>query len=993
MKRPNSCISCGTAIPAGFIEASCPACLMELGVHEESAEEFRAGGEDDDEGPAGETSSAEYGSGGSRDEDRARRTARTNHSADQTVGHYRLVEKIGEGGMGVVWSAKDTRLGRTVAIKFLPADVARQSERLARFKREAQLLAALNHPHISAIYGLEWDAGGCFLVLEYVEGDGLDAYLQRGALPMEKALKIASQIALGLSAAHERKILHRDLKPANIKLTREGKVKVLDFGLAKALLPAGGTENSDDLANQETRTALPTVSLETGKHVIVGTAPYMSPEQASADRLVDRRTDIWAFGCVLYEMLTGARAFDGNSVATTIRAIQSLDPDWSRLPKRTPETIRRLLARCLEKAPERRLRDAADVHLEIMEALSEKKWTHPPAPDPSPWRPITMALLGLPAALAAGVVFVWWLVPNRPDPNPALLGQRDGIIEAPPGPLAHIQVQLPEGVAIPSTITDETRALALSPDGRSLVFSTSKLYIRPVNEEKPRPLHTGAAQVGESGVLRALPPLLFSPKGDWLAFTLEGQGLFKMRLAGGEPVLLTDKFQSSGRSAGAWGPEGTIVVGTAFSGLMRIPEGGGDPVPLTDPDGGTHSQPVFLPGGKVILFASFNLARSRIEALDLETGKQRVLIEPGSDPHYVNTGHLVFLRESSLMAVRFDPGTVQLLGEPVVLRKDIAYNWVHHFGQMDVSPNGNLAFIEDDDLRPSRPLLRVQRDGTSEPFTVEKRDWGGVRLSRDGRWMTGWLNGDGSSIFVSETERFFPVPLSLESHAGAPLISPDGSRLALTMAIDGPYNVYTAPRSRPEDVERLTTNRGTQCLSSWSPDGRYLTYRQVNPLEQERSECYAVDLDGDQTPRLLAPRGNGFCGEVSRDSKWIAYAGSARGHTEIFIERFPEGGDRRQVSNGGGRHVRWSPDTDELFYSWGEKFFAVGVRTEPEPTIGEPRVLFDRPMWNSKSCYVSHAIGPGAEWFLVIGPDETPPPSEIQMALGWSQKLVERVGR
>ena len=773
---------------------------------------------------------------------------------------------------------------------------------------------------------------------------------------------------------------------------------MLDFGLAKERIPAGDVLSKDDLANLDTGTAFPAMSLETGRHVIVGTAPYMSPEQAAGDRMVDRRTDIWAFGCVVYEMLTGVRPFDGDSVATTIRAIQSLDPDWSRLPADTPDSVRRLLARCLEKDADRRLRDAADVHLEIEATLVPGA-----APEPivNPWprlSTLVVAAVALPTVVI-GIAVAWWFTTNKTEVD--IPGRIAPAFDVSPTPMT---VPVPAEVSIPPMLTMVTRTLALSPDGRNLVFATwsaaednAQFYIRFVGDSTPRPIHTGAGRLdvgaGQGG--NAAPPLFFSPDGQWLAFSLYGEGLFKMRVAGGEPILLTDQFSWSGRSAGAWGPDGTIVVGNFGGGLVKIPEGGGDPVPLTEPVDGTHSQPVFLPGGRVLLYTSLNYARTRIETLDLETGEQSVLLDKASDPHYVETGHLVFLRGSSLMAALFDPEAVQLLGEPVVVRKDIAYNAVMQFGHVDVSPGGTLAYIEADAMRPRRPLLRVYRDGTSEPLAPDKRGYAGVRLSRDGRRLTGVLDDDNMSVFVAETERFFALPLPVAGPAGSPLMSPDGSRLAFAIAADGPYNLYMAPRDRPQDAERLTTASATQCLSSWSPDGRYLTYWQFDPKGEPRGTCQFIDLEGDRTPQLLHAR-NATCGEFSPDGQWIAFTEGvlSQARAEVFVERFPGGGDRRQVSTDRGSHVRWSPDTDELFYRRGNEFYAVDVETEPELHIGEPRLLFEQPMWDhGLSCHVSYGIGPGAEWFLTPGPDETPPPEEIRVVLGWGQELIERVGQ
>ncbi len=546
------------------------------------------------------------------------------------LGPYEILCAIGAGGMGEVYQAHDTKLGRDVAVKVLPEVFAHDADRLSRFQREAKMLASLNHPNIATIHGLEQSGGTSYLVMELVSGETLAERVKAGPLGIEQALKIAVQIADALEAAHEKSIIHRDLKPANVKVTPEGKVKVLDFGLAKAF--AGDAAN-EDIGNSPTLSAAATM-----QGTILGTAAYMSPEQARG-KSVDKRTDIWAFGCVLYELLTGMRAFEGETTTEILAAVLRGEPDWQALPETTPLSIRALLRRCLQKEMNKRARDAGDARIEIEEALAAPftaelstaaptKGFHALGP-----RALILGLGALSLAAAVAGVAVWNLKPS------------------PPQPVTRTVITLPPGQQLASV--DFGAPVVVSPDGTHLAYvarqgSTQQLYLRSMNSFDARPIPS--TDGAESP--------FFSPDGQWLGFFAEGK-LRKVSLSGGAALTLCSAPADRGAS---WGPDDTIIFAPSFSsGLFRVSAAGGTPKPLTTPEHKngeiSHRWPEILPGGKAVLFtiwAGTGVDDLRIGVLSLETGERRVLVEGGTYARYVPPGYMVYARAGGLLAVPFD---------------------------------------------------------------------------------------------------------------------------------------------------------------------------------------------------------------------------------------------------------------------------------------------------------------------------------------------------
>ncbi len=622
----------------------------------------------------------------------------------KSLGSYKILSLLGAGGMGEVYEARDSKLGRRVAIKVLPAAFVDDPERVVRFQREARMLAALNHPNIAAIYGLADSGNVHALVLELVEGPTLADRIKQGPIPVDEALRISRQITEALEYAHERGIVHRDLKPANVKVTSDDEVKILDFGLAKAI---EGDGSSTDITNS------PTISqMATRAGVLLGTAAYMSPEQAKG-RPVDRRADIWAFGCVLYEMLTQRMVFARETVTDTLAAVIKEEPDWPQLPSTTPVRVRVLLQRCLQKDPKQRLRDIGDARISLDEVL-----TGAPEPSSIAAAPVS-ALLGrrtLIAGLAALLLvatiasLVTWNL------KPAL----------PPKPVSRLQISLPPGQRL-----DLSKAVAISPDGTHLVYSAgpsnlrTRLYIREMDGLEARPI---------SGTEGAHNPF-FSPDGQWIGFGESGGKLMKLSLSGGAPVSLADVITTTGRFGASWGSQGIIAfVPNGTSPLQQIPDTGGNPQPLTRLEKGesSHFAPDFLPGGKGMLFAALaSGAPTKLVAQSLTTGERRDLIRSGGQPRYAASGHLVYAQGANLMAAPFDPQRLAITGTAIPVVAGVLF--AGGVTQYDFSSTGSLIYVPSSAQAAQFKLLWVDRKGAEQPVPAPAHNYVLPRVSPDGK--------------------------------------------------------------------------------------------------------------------------------------------------------------------------------------------------------------------------------------------------------------------
>jgi serine/threonine-protein kinase len=921
------------------------------------------------------------------------------------LGTYEIAALIGTGGMGEVYRARDTRLKREVALKVLPAEFSQDPDRLARFQREAELLATLNHPNIAHIHGLEEADGIRALVMELVEGPTLADRIARGPMPMDEALPIAKQIAEALEAAHEHGIVHRDLKPANIKVRDDGTVKVLDFGLAKAL--AGDAADTSPGAAALTNSPTITTPAMTGIGVILGTAAYMSPEQAKG-RAADKRSDIWAFGCVLYEMLAGKRAFEGEDVSDTLAAVLRGEPDWTALPVTTPAPIHRLLRRSLERDRRRRLADIADARLEIDEALTTLSAAEGATAQPAaaPRRRIIAA-----ASVALGIgatALITWVV-MRPLPQAAPQPVRFTV--APAGTL-------------PLEITTPFRDLALSPDGAHLVYVTgtspadAELWVRAVDQ-------LDGVQLRGLGPAPMSP--FISPDGKWIGFATRSdpanRNLMKVSMTGGPPIPLCP-FKGAPQGA-SWGPNDTIVFATddPSTGLLSVPAGGGEPKVLTTPDSKhgevDHLFPSVLPGGQAVLFTittTSGLDNAQVAVLDLKTGHYKMLVRGGSAAEYVETGHLLYAAAGTLRAVRFDPVRLEVLSDPVPVLEQVMTKTTGA-AEFSVSRHGALVYV------PGRVPVRavaqaslvwVDRQGHEEPLGVPSRAYVALRLSPDanGTKLALKFRAHASGICVRGVTR--PGPLTrLTSDPGVHrggIWSPDGSRIAFSAERDGSENVYWQAADGTGAPDRLTdrailvgSSSNVQVPTSFAPDGTRLLFTEIALSLPDA--LGVVNLTGDRQAHLLlhGPQANGRNGEISPDGTWLAYESNESKQVEVYVRPFPNvDGGRSQVSIGGGTRPLWARSGRELFYYVGPpsgpgKIMAVSVQPGRTLTFGTPHIVVDGPYLAPQTAR-NYDLSPDGKRFLLIKdatptpPSSSPPPaSQLVVVLNWTEELKARV--
>jgi Tol biopolymer transport system component len=905
--------------------------------------------------------------------------------AGRRLGAYHLEALLGAGGMGEVYRARDTVLGRDVAIKILPRVFTSDADRLARFEREARLLASLNHPHIGAIYGFENSDDFHALVLELVEGDTLADRLAAEPLPVADALPIARQIADALEAAHEKGIVHRDLKPANIKITPEGVVKVLDFGLAKA---AAGDEVGPDLSKS------PTITVGgTREGVILGTAAYMSPEQARG-KPVDKRADIWAFGCVLYEMLTGRRAFEADDLSATIAFVITKEPDWSALPIDTPASIRKLLRRCLEKDRKRRLADIADASLEIEDALTTPP-TEPGA-DAAPARRVwTLAVVFLLGGVVAGIAL--WLA-TRPV-------ERDGAT-----PVTRLLLDVRPAEQLGGVGGRPTRtSIALSPDGRSLAFSAVRggqrqIYLRQLSELAATPI------AGTDG--GSVP--FFSPDGQSLGYWASGE-LRKVSIGGGVPVTVS-KIPNLSQVVGAsWGSDGRIVFARITSGLWQVSAEGGMSEPLTSLDSAqgevSHRLPHVLPGGDAVVFTVTRNRFPRWNDTELvvysrRTGKRTVLIKGGADARYVATGHLIYVREGVLMAAPFDLTRLEVTGGSVGVIPNLmqaAYETGSGndsgAAQFTVSQTGTLAYIPGGVApQPNNHVILVDRTGRMEALSVPVGPFQQPRLSPDGKRFAVFTTGRDQDIWVDDMARSTFTRLTTEGRNASPVWTPDGTRIAYRSGIRGVDGLFWRPADGSGAAEPITLSERNLVPGSWSPDGQVLAFYDLGgPPDNTGVDIWVVPMNGDRKPRslLATPFFEGGV-DFSPDGQWLAYESNESGRREVYVRAYPGLGARQMISTAGGMSPIWRRDGQELVYivqasTGGDNeisVMAVPVTTQPVFRVGTARRLFaGRYLANVPAR--NYDVTPDGTRFLMVQGEGSPPitVTDIVLVQNWTEEL------
>jgi serine/threonine-protein kinase len=911
----------------------------------------------------------------------------------RTISHYEILEKLGEGGMGAVYRGLDTTLRREIALKTLPDRFTQDPERVARLQREARALASLQHPNIASIFGFEEADGRHFLIMELVEGEDLARRLHGGALSVDESLETALQIAEGLEAAHEQGIVHRDLKPTNVRATPEGKVKILDFGLARAYQPesAAGKDTDDS----------PSFNTDITKSgMILGTAAYMSPDQARG-KPVDWRADIWAFGCVLYEMLTGKRPFSGETASDTLAVILEREPDWERLPKSLPRGIRQLLRRCLTKDVRNRLQAIGDARIAIEECIAEpsRPVEEPVAPQPI-WRRVALWVL-----LPLVAVGVWILKPEQAHV---------------PAPDHHLEIPLPEGTRLTS---EHRHALALSPDGRTLAFvagTASDLYGSDTCQIHLRSLD-GWGAPAVAGTENGIQPF-FSPDGEWLGFIRDSQ-LMKVAVAGGEPVTLCRCVRPCGAS---WGPDGTIVFAGVSGGLYLVSDSGGEPDTLTrlDRESGeiSHRLPHFLPNGKAVLFTALyhefedvDWNRARIYVQSLETGERKLLIEGGSDARYLSTGHLVFAREGRLFAVRFGLNRLEVVGSETRVLDGVSHSthtyttyWETGAAHFTVSTFGTLAYAPGSIFpEVETPVAWVDRQGREELLEVEPKQYFAVRVSPDGRRILLTELSFSGDVWLYDLERRVQRRQTFEGDGSWAIWGPEADCFTVDSDLEGPRVLYWKEvDSGPGGMRRLSNQPGGTTLpGSWSADGEELAFVAKNL--DSGNDIWTLSRDGRSEP-ILSTRFNEAYPELSPDGRWLVYTSNESGRSEVYVRPYPGPGRPVQISTDGGSGPAWSRDGREIFYrklietgSTGVRLnnilLAVPIAEDGDFLVpGRPQELFQG-FIVAGSPLRAYDVAPDGRFLLVKYPDDsalTPIidkvfPTRIRVVQNWFAELEE----
>jgi serine/threonine-protein kinase len=833
------------------------------------------------------------------------------------VGAYEIVSAIGGGGMGEVYRATDTKLKRPVAVKVLPASLASDRERVARLRREAEVLAALNHPHIAQIYGLEDSTDVTALVLELVEGPTLADRLARGPMSVDEVLPIAKQIAEALEAAHERGIIHRDLKPANIKVRPDGTVKVLDFGLAKVFEPP---DSAPDAPIASTRTVA-----GTGTGIILGTAAYMSPEQACG-KAVDTRTDIWAFGCVVFEMLARCRPFPGETTTEVIAAALEREPDLTKLPAATPWSVRRLVSRCLQKNPARRLRDIGDARLDLEEALYGDRAQAADSASlrtRSVSRTAAIVAAGLLVGIVATAVIFRALSPAAP----------------PSHPVTRFAIPLGQNEFIDPT---HSPVVAISSDGSKVAYPArgsstegQPIYVRWSDQDQPKAL---------PGVLGAVP--FFSPDGQWVGYWQgRTRTIRKVALSGGAPIALADVDSVSGVT---WGEDGNIVW--AWFNLFSIPASGGTPKTLltVDIDKGERffRHPQYLPGSKAILFTIGTgdiegYEDARIAVFDLTTGKYKTLVEGGSMPRYSTTGHLVYARGGSLFAIPFDVKKLVVTGQPFPVLDGIFSSRNTGMADFGIAANGDLAYVPGPTEAGRRRLVWVDRQGHVQPFDLAPQSYLHPRLSPDGSQLAFEIEGPAHDLYAYDLSRGVTTRLSFDGASHWPVWSPTGERIAFRSWKTSGMTLWSMPVNQSRKEEALPAVGHMLSPESWSPDGKTIAYLRMDDMRH--FDVWELPLDGDRKPHALLESSKFLQGspKYSPDGRWLAYGSNESGRPEVFITQYPGPGAKIQVSTEGGFDPVWRRDSREVYYRSGDKMMVVSVTTTPKLALSAPRVLWE----------------------------------------------------
>jgi len=898
----------------------------------------------------------------------------------KTVSHYRVEAKVGSGGMGAVYKATDTKLGRLVALKLLRSELLEDDASKARFEREARALGSLNHPHIAAIYGFEEYEGLRFLSLEYVQGPTLAERLRKGALPIRDVLTVGLQIAQALEAAHAKNIIHRDLKPSNIKVSENGqvKVKVLDFGLAKTIEPRlqGGVEATAATMSEQL----------TQRTTIAGTPAYMSPEQVSGKEL-DSRTDIWSFGCVLYEAVTGKLAFRGTTTTELLAAVLEREPDWATLPAAAPASLERLLKHCLRKDPSSRLRDIGDARIDLEDALTTPGQVHPAAKGVVTRRTAISALAGAAAGIAAGVFGSNW--------------QRGQLSRGP----IRFRIPVPEGRILSASFN---RRVAISPAGTHVVFNVNpsvgtlnvggaqtQFFIHSIHDLEPKELKANGGGA------------FFSPNGQLIGYLSPAAGNIELRkigLGGGAPTTVCQLENFIGA---AWADDDSIyLVSTVPGGLMRVPASGGEPKECAKIDFASgerqHRYPCALPGAKAVLFTvskadSETFDDAHIVAVNTENSRRKTLVEGGTHPRYAPSGHLVYARNGSLLAVPFDAKSLEVTGQPFTALEGVQMSRNSGVANYDVSASGDLVYIAGPADKGERTLVWVDRNGKAEPLPLPPRAYLHPRISPDMRQLAIEIEGPNHDLYVYDFARTVLSQMTTDGVSHWPLWSPDGKELLYRAGPMGRFRMWKAPADMSRPPVQLPGTGASQSAESWSPDGRAIAYTAVAGLSSN-PQIFVESLGGDYESRLFFDaRTVAGSPKFSPDGRWLAYCSNESGKAQVYVQAFPGPGPKTQISSDGGTDPVWNGRGGELYYRNGDSMMAVAVTTAPTFRAGRPQEL-----WRAHYSHgMSTSCGPAGTTssnydvtadgrrFLMIQ-DEAPDTAvsrQIVVVLNWADEL------
>jgi eukaryotic-like serine/threonine-protein kinase len=899
----------------------------------------------------------------------------------KTLAHYEITSQLGKGGMGEVYQAKDRKLGRDVAIKVLPEEFAKDADRVARFQREAKLLASLNHPNIAAIYGLEESGGTNFLVLELVEGETLADQIKRGPIPVEVSLKLALQIAEALEAAHEKGVIHRDLKPANVKVTPDSKVKVLDFGLAKTF---AGEQTDLNLSNS------PTLSnAATQRGVILGTAAYMSPEQAKG-KSVDKRADVWAFGCVMFEMLTGRSVFSADDVSQTLARVLERQPDFSSLPPNLHPKIIEMLERCLEKEAKNRYGSISDARVDIQKVLADSSGVLVQPTTTLEHRSKLRTILPW-VAVVLGIfivgVAVWKLKP--PEPKRVM----------------RFTYELPEGQQFKQGPSGEVY-LAISPDGSLFVYGTTEgLCLRSVNA-------LNASLI--AGTDKSSIEPFFSPDGKWIGyFSVADHKLKKIAISGGAPAVLCETGPMI--SGASWHSDNAIVYSDILSGIMRISANGGAPESCVKGSfakmkEGLPVVPQMLPDGKTLLFTNTfdaNPANMQIVIQSLKSGERKVLVKGGWGAVYLPTGHLVYYLENnkvvSLFAIPFDLDTLEVTGEPVSMLEGIRRVAASHSGTLVYVSQPAIAAESKGATSSKSTPVWVNKQGGEEPLAVAPGFYINPKISPDGTRVAFTVLGVNQDIWIWDLARETPTRLTFdEGEDSWPLWTPDSQWIVYRSSRNGVnYDINRKAADGSGVVEKIVSWPNNPGPFTWSKDGKTLLSWDLT-RSPKQTDISMLSLEGSHARvPLLEGKYNEDHPQISPDGRWLAYASNESGQHEVYVRPYPEVNKGRwQVSTSGGNGPLWSPDGRELFFRNGESVMAVPVENEPVFKSGKPKAIF-------QGVYISYPvsgailpewdISPDGKRFLMIKPPASTGvasaavgPRKINIVLNWLEELKAR---